>query len=167
MDKYLQRFTEYICVSDSKEDKEVFRYGLEAIVSSMECLGLSFLICCLLDEMYFGFFFILLLTLLKIQLTGYHCKTRGACCLSYLFMILTNLWCYRQLSFYSFWILLIEILVILYVRRDEVSKRLLGILLFEIICCLSNSIIVFQVMTTQLGLIIVKDIQNKRKEGTL
>lgn len=156
-------FTNYICSTSDEEEKEVFLYGLEAIVSTIECLGLSFAVCCFLDEAYFGFFFILFLTPLKIQLTGYHCKTRFTCCLSYLMMVLANLWCYRQLSFHSYWIMLLEIMVILYKRKEEVTMRLLVTLLFEIICCLSNSTIIFQVMTTQLGFIVMKDMQKNER----
>lgn len=163
VNRLLNKFTNYICSTSDEEEKAVFLYGLEAIVSTIECLGFSFLICCLLHEAYFGFFYILLLTPIKIRVTGFHCTTRFRCSMSYLFMVLTNLWCYKYLGFASLIVMLMMIALILCLRKEEVTKKLLFFYIVYIAIFIifqaSLGVIIFQVFSSQLGLILLKDFQ--------
>ena len=170
VNRLLKKFTDYICDSSDEKEKEVFLYGLEAIVSSVECLGLSFLICCLLHEAYFGFFYILFLSVIKIRLTSFHCKTRFTCSMCYLLLVLTNLIAYKYLGFASLTIMLMMIALILCLRKEEVTKKLLFFytvyIAIFIIFRANLGVIIFQVFSSQLGLILLKDFQLRGSSST-
>lgn len=170
VNRLLRKFTNYICESSDEDEKEVFLYGLEAIVSTTECLGLSFLICCLLHEAYFGFFYILLLSVIKIRLTCFHCTTRFRCSMCYLFTVLLNLWYFKYIGYASLTIMLMMIALILCLRKEEITKKLLFFytvyIAIFIIFRANLGVIIFQVFSSQLGLILLKDFQLRGSSST-
>ncbi|RGC17916.1 hypothetical protein DXA09_16575 [Absiella sp. AM54-8XD] len=170
VNRLLRKFTNYICESSDEDEKEVFLYGLEAIVSTTECLGLSFLICCLLHEAYFGFFYILLLSVIKIRLTSFHCTTRFRCSMCYLFTVLLNLWYFKYIGYASLTIMLMMIALILCLRKEEITKKLLFFytvyIAIFIIFRANLGVIIFQVFSSQLGLILLKDFQLRGSSST-
>lgn len=174
MSHALKRFTDFICGSADEEEKEVFLYGLEAIVSTIECLGISFLVCCLVHQAVFGFFFILFLSLLKVHFTVYHCKTRLTCSLCYLGMMLLALWYYQEIAVYSLPILLLEYVMIIVHRKHELDKRTIGLMILYLAIFLVGNelmkLVLFQVITTLFILIEAKVILvqlEKRKSRQL
>lgn len=157
-------------VSVELEEIEIFQYGLEAILSSIYCLGLSLLLCSILGNFYFGFLFILLLTVIKLYFTGYHATSRRNCCFSYASCVLLNLFLYTQVTFSLLFIPYVVMAGMLYLRKDEIKERtwyiviayaLLALLLHQV--NLQVYSILVQAVGTVLVLIVIKDIQLLRK----
>lgn len=71
-----------------------FQYALEAILSSVYCLGLAFLLCSILGYAQYGLFFILFLSVIKMCFQSYHAPTRRSCCMIYNSLVLGNLFIY-------------------------------------------------------------------------
>ena len=62
---------------------DVVRYGMDAILSTILCLGCAITVATILNGFKFSLLFIFFLTPIKMSFTGYHCKTLGQCITTY------------------------------------------------------------------------------------
>ena len=84
MDKLSERLTNYIMLNNKKDlDYDVVRYGMDAILSTILCLGCAITVATILNGFKFSLLFIFFLTPIKMSFTGYHCKTLGQCITTY------------------------------------------------------------------------------------
>lgn len=162
-------FSVFDDVTVDLEEIEVFQYGLEAVLSSIYCLGLSLFLCTILGNFYFGFFFILLLTVIKLYFTGYHATTRRNCCFTYAICVMSNLFIYTQFTFTYLIVPCVVMAVMMYLRRNEVKKMTWFIVIgYAILAFLLHQFdmqlftILFQAVCTELVLILIKDVQELR-----
>lgn len=131
MDKISNYITDYI-MKDSEQEYEVIKYGVDAILSTVLCFSITLLFCSFLNDLAFGCFFILFLTPIKMQFTGYHCKTLGKCILTYgisvSFFLILNKYIFISYTFYMFLLLSITIIV-----KKELTCRSAIILIIYIL----------------------------------
>lgn len=71
----------YLCSQfDSSEfDKEILQYGLEVLLYNLLTITILFVLSFLFHNLYFGFIFIPIFTILRILIGGFHCKTIYGC----------------------------------------------------------------------------------------
>lgn len=121
MDKLSDYITEYI-IKDSNQDYEVIKYGVDAILSTVLCFTITLIFCGILNDLFFGCFFILFLTPIKMQFSGYHCSTLGKCILTYgcsvsLFLI------GNRYIFIPYTLYMILLFILTYLVRSELTRR--------------------------------------------
>ncbi len=122
----------YSC-SDDKEEIEVFKYGLEAIISSIGGLGLALFLCWQVNEMKLGVMFILLLTPIKLMFTSYHCNHRYTCFMTYSSVVLINIYMYYTLTF-NMLFTIGALLAICILRKKEMTFKTYLIVIIYLIC---------------------------------
>lgn len=139
MNLLIKKITSYFYDEEINHNEiAVFQYGLEAILSSFYCLGISFLLCVILGEDLFGVFYLVFLSVLKMQFTSYHAKTRIMCCLTYNFITIINVFAYKQNIEIPVYIPILILLSILLLRKNELcSFNVSIIMLYIIIICTS------------------------------
>ena len=108
--------------SDDPEEIEVFKYGLEAIISSISGLGLALFLCALIKEATIGALFMLILTPIKLMFSSYHCNHRSTCLITYSSVVLVNVYLYYHIQFNIFFAL-IALSSICILKRNEMTRN--------------------------------------------
>lgn len=119
--------------SDDEEEIEVFKYGLEAIISSIMGLGLALFLCFIIKEATLGAMFILILTPIKLIFTSYHCNHRYTCFMTYSAVVLTNVYLYYYIDF-SMLLTIGALLVICILRQKEMTSKACLIVIIYLMC---------------------------------
>ena len=119
--------------SDDKEEIEVFKYGLEAIISSIIGLGLALFLCFIIKEAKLGAMFILILTPIKLVFTSYHCNHRYTCFMTYSAVVLANVYLYYYIDF-NMLLTIGALLAICILRQKEMTPKVCLIVIIYLIC---------------------------------
>lgn len=125
--------TKFYDDSDDEEEIEVFKYGLEAIISSIIGLGLSLFLCFIIKEAKLGAMFILILTPIKLIFTSYHCNHRYTCFMTYSAVVLTNIYLYYYIDF-NMLLTVGTLFVICILRQKEMTVRSCFVIMAYLIC---------------------------------
>lgn len=123
MKKAISRFSLYIFDDMVVDFDEIasFQYGMELIASSIYCLGIALTLSIIFGEVFFGFSFILLLTIIKSCFTSYHATTRLNCCLIYNAIVLVCMCVFLQNLALPVWLPIVAIVIIGMLRLKEMN----------------------------------------------
>ena len=128
MDKLSERLTNYIMLNNKKDlDYDVVRYGMDAILSTILCLGCAITVATILNGFKFSLLFIFFLTPIKMSFTGYHCKTLGQCITTYGICVGAFTLIYKYIILQTVMVPLVIfyciMLFIIFLVRNELKKR--------------------------------------------
>ncbi len=119
--------------SDDEEEIEVFKYGLEAIISSIMGLSLALFLCFIVNEAKLGAMFILILTPIKLVFTSYHCNHRYTCFMTYSAVVLANVYLCYYIDF-SMLLTIGALLVMCILRQKEMTPKACFVIMAYLIC---------------------------------
>lgn len=75
----------------SKEDKEIYTYGLEVILSTVVNLVVVILLGCIFDFLLPTMLFVLFFAVLRVYAGGYHAKTHFGCIATFTLLYIVNM----------------------------------------------------------------------------
>lgn len=137
MDKIAEILTNYIMNDNKRTDleREVIRYGIDALLSTILCLSCAILISSLLNGFIFGISFIITLTPIKMSFSGYHCRTMGQCICTYGFCVGIFTIIYQLITYQiPLIVYLLILMMILFLVKAEVNSKTALLLLIYSVC---------------------------------
>lgn len=159
METLAKALSEYI-TEGTNLDYEIVKYGVDAILSTFLCFSVALITCTLLNNILFGILFILILTPIKMQFLGFHCKTMHRCIMTYSCCIAASLLFYNFLSnsnfhvsFLIYFILLSSFCVIVH---KEINKKNLKIVLLYLIINIFLHIVFYDVFLVSITTLIIE-----------
>lgn len=135
IEKLINKITDkfYDHQEKDKEEIEVFKYGLEAIISSVMGIGIAILVCSIVKEGRLGTMFILLLTPIKLVFTSYHCNHRYTCFMTYATVVLTNVYLYYYMPL-NILLAIGALCMICILKRKELTTKTCFIIATYLLC---------------------------------
>lgn len=159
MENLAQKFAKYI-TQDTNLDYEIVKYGTDAIFSTILCFSIALLTCFLFNNLLFGVTYIILLTPLKMQFLGFHCKTMHRCIFTYSLLAVLSLHTYNFIAmnnplihFSSYLILMI---ILCFIVRKEINAKTIKIMIIYFLLNILFYLIAYKLFVISILTIIVE-----------